>query len=248
MTNSRLVLILLLIAGAAFFSDSCVRKPIKQTKPTERKIVAKDTTAKNNINLGETIIVKNSVITLSIFDDQREDGDSLSLYLSPKPQKEFGKCVLDKYRLTNKKKLITLTLENPDNYLILHALNLGDTPPNTAAIWIDDGAKRKTVTLSSTLENSGCVLLKYERDPLADEINIEGTWEVITDKRIVYVINSPTGVWARDKGLEEWKIYNRTALRTYSRDDLKKTINVLATDTFRIEFDDGSKYVLSRMK
>ena len=43
----------------------------------------------------------------------------------------------------------------------MHALNLGKVPPNTAAISINDGAKKKIITLVSDLKKSGAVEIIY---------------------------------------------------------------------------------------
>ncbi|HRK26716.1 MAG TPA: hypothetical protein PK239_05425 [Chitinophagales bacterium] len=94
-------------------------------------------------------------ITVNIWDDRREDGDIISLYLN-------GECILSEYTLVNKVKSIKLTLGiNRQNTLVLHAHNLGEQPPNTAAISISDGKQTRRINLSSDFEGSEAIILEY---------------------------------------------------------------------------------------
>jgi hypothetical protein len=69
--------------------------------------------------------------------------------------------VLEKYTVSKTKKEIILNLKPGKNILVMHALNLGRVPPNTAALKINDGTINKNVTLISDLKNSGALELIY---------------------------------------------------------------------------------------
>lgn len=103
----------------------------------------------------ETIAVTNSMLTLLVWDKNRVDGDEISLYLN-------GELVLENYTVSKTKKSLVVSLQPGSNILVMEALNLGRVPPNTAAISIDDGVKKKIVTLVSDLKQSGALEIIYE--------------------------------------------------------------------------------------
>lgn len=102
------------------------------------------------------VVVKNEVyvssrnIIIEYWDKYNFDYDSISLYLNNKP-------VLENALLTKTKQTISIQVENGTNYLVLHALNLGVEPPNTASITIKDGKKIQNVMLYSDLAKSGAL-------------------------------------------------------------------------------------------
>lgn len=103
----------------------------------------------------ETVSVTHPTVTLLVWDKNRVDGDEISLYLNGAP-------VLENYTVSKTKKPVTLSLQPGSNILVMEALNLGRVPPNTAAISIDDGIKKKIVTLVSDLKQSGALEIIYE--------------------------------------------------------------------------------------
>jgi hypothetical protein len=98
----------------------------------------------------EEIEVSNADISIDYWDRYTEDGDSINLYMNKK-------LLLENVRLTKVKKTIQVHLEQVTNYLIVHALNLGSEPPNTASITVKDGKKIQTVSLTSNLRTSGAL-------------------------------------------------------------------------------------------
>jgi hypothetical protein len=74
-----------------------------------------------------------------------------------------GKMLLNKYRATRRKYEIPVTLEKPVNYLILHAINLGNITPNTVAVSVDDGRGEQIIMVSSTLKSSGAIMIREFR-------------------------------------------------------------------------------------
>ncbi|MFT4569055.1 MAG: hypothetical protein ACI9FN_004025, partial [Saprospiraceae bacterium] len=55
-----------------------------------------------------------------------------------------------KYLETKKEKIkFKYFLTQPENYIILRADNIGEIPPNTTAVTIDDGKNSRTIVLNS---------------------------------------------------------------------------------------------------
>lgn len=107
------------------------------------------------INYQKTITVKNREITIYPYDNEKEDGDIVSININ-------GVWVRDKYTLKIKKPspnendLIKCLLnEGENNYFISRAWNLGTIPPNTLTIKIDDGVSIQEVMINAQLGMSG---------------------------------------------------------------------------------------------
>jgi hypothetical protein len=94
-------------------------------------------------------------ITISVIDYAREDNDSISIKVN-------DRWLLENHRLTKAPKEITFILkENMINSLVLYALNEGDVPPNTATLIIQYGDVTKRVKMTSDLELSGSLGIRY---------------------------------------------------------------------------------------
>lgn len=92
---------------------------------------------------GKETIVSDNEITLQIWDDGEEDGDIISIYFN-------GNWLLQNHLLTKKIKQLPITLDtNGDNYLILYINNEGSRPTNTVALSIDDGIRKRRLSLSA---------------------------------------------------------------------------------------------------
>ena len=99
----------------------------------------------------KTINVKNKKITVDVYDDGDIDNDIVSVYYN-------GVQVITKKSLSTNPLSLTLTVEpGKNNELILFAENLGNIPPNTALMIINDGPNRHEVRLSSDLKNNAAV-------------------------------------------------------------------------------------------
>ena len=94
-----------------------------------------------------------SKLKLRIWDNNVVDGDVVSLYLND--DKILENCRINKY-----KRPLSIELKNKNNYLILHAENLGKVSPNTTAIEISDDEKSKIFVLSSDFKKSGAIVIK----------------------------------------------------------------------------------------
>ncbi len=83
--------------------------------------------------------VSSRYILINIWDDEKDDGDILSINFN-------GKWVLKDHLLNKEEKTILLPLKkNQANEIIFHAENLGEIPPNTAAVRLeyDNGIKEE---------------------------------------------------------------------------------------------------------
>ena len=99
----------------------------------------------------EELTVSNKEVIMQFWDDQKEDGDIISLNLN-------GEWILRNYIVKKTKGEILLDLVQGENYLILHAENLGAVPPNTAAIAIKENGKEiKSIQLNSDMGKSEAI-------------------------------------------------------------------------------------------
>ena len=107
--------------------------------------------------LKDTIEVINKGITISIWDDGQIDNDVISL----KVNDEW----IVKYLEAKKEKIkFKYFLTQPENYIILRADNVGDIPPNTTAITVDDGENSRTIVLNSDLGTSEAIKINLNTD------------------------------------------------------------------------------------
>lgn len=102
----------------------------------------------------KTINVKNKKISVDLYDDGDVDNDIVSVYFN-------GIAVVSKKSLSANPLSLTLSIEpGKSNELILFAENLGNIPPNTALMIINDGSTRHEVRLSADMKNNAEV--KFE--------------------------------------------------------------------------------------
>jgi hypothetical protein len=145
-------------------SDTVIVEEIikeKEVVKTDIKKHHKKLFGKHRVNgrkfiVQEAVTVASSSIKIMVWDKNRADGDQVSLYLN-------GELVVENFTVTKTKKEIILNLDPGKNIIVMHALNLGLIPPNTAALSINDGSKRaKLLTLVSTLKKSGALEVFYD--------------------------------------------------------------------------------------
>ncbi|HEY8402896.1 MAG TPA: hypothetical protein VIK89_16635 [Cytophagaceae bacterium] len=107
-----------------------------------------------NYEIKETITVSDIYIDAKIYDDAAEDGDIISLNLN-------GKWVLENFTLTNEGHIIQLKVNPGENILIMYAINLGSSPPNTGAIEITDSERTHNVVLNSDMGKNQAIKIIY---------------------------------------------------------------------------------------
>ena len=134
----------------------------KKIRESEQRIVHNTKPHKlfdRKVKVQEKIEVSDSTVIAEIWDKGIVDGDRVSLYLN-------NVEILHDFTVEKHKKEIVLHLTRGKNYLILHALNLGRIPPNTAAINIGNDNSKKQIILNSNLSKSGALEITYNPDKI----------------------------------------------------------------------------------
>lgn len=105
-----------------------------------------------------TIVLTNSEVEISIYDNGEIDNDTVSIYLD-------GAMLLANKRLSNKPITYKLQIDesHPEHTLVMVAENLGTIPPNTSLMIIQDGDKRHQVTITSTEQKNAMIRFRYEK-------------------------------------------------------------------------------------
>ncbi|HEV7334234.1 MAG TPA: hypothetical protein VGN63_24590 [Flavisolibacter sp.] len=108
-----------------------------------------------------TIVLTNSEVEISLYDNGEVDNDTVSIYLN-------GALLLANKRLSNKPITYKLKIDetNPEHTLVMVAENLGTIPPNTSLMIIQDGDNRHQVNITSTEQKNAMIRFRYEKqDP-----------------------------------------------------------------------------------
>ncbi len=152
---------------ATVFIEVYVPKELIDTVPEIEPIVPKYIKfTKRHLNgrrykVQQTITSDHKTVKVSIYDKNRVDGDIVSIYLN-------GMLIVENFQVTHQKKEFNLELKEGSNVLVMYAINLGRIPPNTAALEINNGEKRKKITtLVSDFKNSGALELLYNDNALS---------------------------------------------------------------------------------
>ena len=110
------------------------------------------------INISNTLEVKSNKLLITVWDNRLKDGDIISLFIN-------DKNVLKEFTISKNRLIVEVELTgSEDYYLTLYAHNLGRIPPNTVALYVDDGNKKKLITLSSDLKKCGSIKIKLRKE------------------------------------------------------------------------------------
>ncbi|HMQ48203.1 MAG TPA: hypothetical protein PKA00_12485 [Saprospiraceae bacterium] len=109
--------------------------------------------SKRKVEVVRVLEVKSPNIKIKVWDNGTVDGDVATLFLN-------GSRILNQHRVTKHRMAIPVKLEQENNFLILHAEDLGDISPNTVAVSVDDGEREQIIILSSNLNESGAVMIR----------------------------------------------------------------------------------------
>ena len=102
------------------------------------------------------ITVAPGTITIEVYDHQLADGVVISLNYN-------GHWILKDYQLRRRARKMTLPLKpGNENYLILHAVNMGTKPPNTATLSYTYNGERKSIVMESNLNESEMIKINVE--------------------------------------------------------------------------------------
>lgn len=91
-----------------------------------------------------TLLVQDDSVMIRIWDSQKIDGDTVSIYFN-------GKTLLKYKPLSATQDTFFMALNEGDNEILLYAHNLGSIPPNTATLVISVGNKVLGMDLNSDL-------------------------------------------------------------------------------------------------
>lgn len=138
-----------------------IKKAPREVQIVEAPAVEKPQIRENfdgrTINYVNELNVASENISISLWDHGRKDGDIVSIYLN-------GEAIVSKYHLEYQKKVYKLTLDpTKANDLFLYAHNLGQFPPNTVSIEINDGEVSENIVLNSDLKSCEAVMINVKK-------------------------------------------------------------------------------------
>ena len=123
----------------------------------ELKFKIKNTPAeeleKTKIEVKEVITLPSKKVKISVWDNQQEDGDIISLSLN-------GEWIIRNLEVKKCPTTFYIDLPEKENYFVMKAENLGQVPPNTAAFQISSGDFNKQIILNSDMGKSEMVVFK----------------------------------------------------------------------------------------
>ncbi len=103
----------------------------------------------------DSITVKASEITLAIWDDAIEDGDSISLQIN-------NEIYFPGIAVKKKPRFLQVKLYPGENKIIFIADNLGSIAPNTSILEIIDGKRRKSYMIDTNFGQNNAIKIVYE--------------------------------------------------------------------------------------
>lgn len=132
-------------------APAVVEVPVVPVVPSTPSVTLQHYDQRSKITKEVMTVAKDS-ISIDVWDGNREDGDIISLVFN-------GVVLLEQHTLTKEKRQFRVALQKGQNILTLIAHNLGDIPPNTAALEVERNDGRKKITLSSDMDRSESVLI-----------------------------------------------------------------------------------------
>jgi hypothetical protein len=114
-----------------------------------------DKPLKDNERLLGTLTSTARQLTLAIWDDAVEDGDSISINVN-------GKWISRGLPVKLRPQTITITLDPGPNTITFVGDNLGSIPPNTSILEIIDGKRRKSFNLATFIGEDNLVKIFYD--------------------------------------------------------------------------------------
>lgn len=132
----------------------------QQYTPTEiiaRKTIT-DKIKQRDTKLIDSIKVESAEITLAIWDDALEDGDSISLQIN-------DEIYMPGIAVKKKPLFLKVKLYAGVNKIIFIADNLGSISPNTSVLEIIDGKRRKSYMINTNLGQNNAIKIMYDYKP-----------------------------------------------------------------------------------
>ena len=130
-------------------------EPLYKEKPKEVLPINNDDNLSRNTLVIDSLFTQQQELTLAIWDDALQDGDSISLSIN-------GKWILQNKLVTITPQFFKITVQPGVNNIIFIANNLGSVPPNTSILEIIDNKQRKSFNISTNLRQNNLVKIIYE--------------------------------------------------------------------------------------
>jgi hypothetical protein len=108
-----------------------------------------------NEKLVGSLLTNSRQLTLAVWDDAVEDGDSISIQVN-------NQWVQQKLRVKKNPQFIVVTLQPGSNDIVFMGENLGTIPPNTAVLEIIDGKKRRSYMLETVPGENNILKIQYD--------------------------------------------------------------------------------------
>jgi len=110
-------------------------------------------------SLLKTLTVSHNTIEIRIYDDGAIDNDTVSVYYD-------NKLIISKARLTDQPIIAHIAVEPSDHphQLVMVAENLGDIPPNTSLLVVNDGDKKYEERIISTEQKNVMIDFVYKKN------------------------------------------------------------------------------------
>ena len=102
----------------------------------------------------KTIESNEGIAEINVWDNRSVDGDIISIYHN-------GKLVEENISLVKAKQSLSINLEKGKNVIVMHAINLGEIPPNSAAMNVSTGDKEYSMILTSDTQKSESIVIYY---------------------------------------------------------------------------------------
>lgn len=120
-------------------------------KPQES--FAETTDGRKNLKVGN-LTAHSATVYLEVWDAKKEDGDVVSIYLNDKK-------ISEKLEVKHEPKRIEIELKCGKNTILFKAENLGNVPPNTAALKIYGNGFEKIIQLNTDFKRNNLVEIQY---------------------------------------------------------------------------------------
>lgn len=133
------------------YDEALLRKELEKVR--KDSVSNSQNFEERDLSIKDEMVVKNKLITISVWDHLKYDKDIISLSLD-------NQMVLENYTLQPGKKTIQLDLSQSNNLLVLYAISEGEEKPCTVAVLIDDGVSQRQVILNSTMTESEGIRIK----------------------------------------------------------------------------------------
>ena len=143
-----------MVAKIYFYAD---KKQQNTNDVTARRTIIERTQSRHT-KLIDSIKADAQDITLAIWDDAVEDGDSISLQVN-------DDIYLPGIAVKKKPQFIKVKLYPGENKIIFIADNLGSISPNTSILEIIDGKKRKAYMINTNLGQNNAIKILYDYKP-----------------------------------------------------------------------------------